>query len=54
MLLFSTEYLMFCEIIHENGNIQLYINGIRQLIRLFARDENLDWKLWLVYTIILK
>ena len=39
MLLFSKEYLMFCEIIHENGNIQLYINGIRQLIRLLVREE---------------
>lgn len=48
MLLFSKEYLMFCEIIHENGNIQLYINGIRQLIRLLARDDFVKWQMELI------
>lgn len=54
MLLFCEEYRMFCELIHKEEKTQLNINEIRRLVRLLVRDENLDWKLWLVYTIILK
>lgn len=42
MLLFCEEYRMFCEIIHKEGKIQLNINGIRQLIRLLARERNMN------------
>lgn len=38
MLLFSKEYLMFCEFIHKEEKTQLNINGIGQLIRLLASD----------------